>query len=96
MKTSDTLTYADIKIGIPNLVRCVEMVPLAFVMAWSYPVKDYVYRRDAEAHQPTSYQGGFLGFRAILGMFDPTDTVVGVVRAVKMVIGEDTFYRREY
>lgn len=89
LKTSDTLTFADLHIGIPNLLICIEMVPISLVMVWSYPVKPYVLHSDPERAYNPSYQGGALGYRALLGMMSPSDTLRGIVRAVQMLGGSE-------
>lgn len=82
--------------GIPALLSCLEMVPICFLLVWSYPVKPYKYQsatatdteRLPKVDFQRSYQGGFLGYRAILGMMSPVETLKGVFFAFQLLIGE--------
>lgn len=38
---SSSISYADIHIGLPNMIVCVQMVPFALLMRWAYPTKEY-------------------------------------------------------
>lgn len=38
---TSSISYADIKIGLPNLITCVQMVPFAFFIRYAFSVKPY-------------------------------------------------------
>lgn len=86
------LTYADLNIGIPAMLSCIEMVPISLLLVWAYSVQPYLIKRSQthvmEAGGPTalprSYQGGFLGIRAFLAMFNPMETLEAIAFAFKM------------
>lgn len=41
LKPSDTMTYADINIGLPTLIICLQVVPFAFFFYHAYSIKPY-------------------------------------------------------
>lgn len=41
LKPSDTLSYADIIIGLPTLIICLQVVPFAFMFYYAYSIKPY-------------------------------------------------------
>ncbi|KAF5002914.1 hypothetical protein FDECE_10498 [Fusarium decemcellulare] len=86
LKESNTLTYADLHIGMPNLLICIEMVPLALFFTWAYPWSVYTDRdgrgnfvqvnQPSQPSQPSkSYQGGPFGIYAWLAMINPSETL---------------------
>ncbi|KAJ3547795.1 hypothetical protein NM208_g1331 [Fusarium decemcellulare] len=83
LQESDALTFADINIGIPNMVVCVELFPLSLFYMWAYPWNVYT-NRDGLGHftapdQPgRPYQGGPYGYRAWLSTFN----LFGYTRAI--------------
>ncbi|KAK1255080.1 hypothetical protein MKX08_009075 [Trichoderma sp. CBMAI-0020] len=91
LNPTSKLTYADLHIGIPALLSCIEMVPISVFIAWAYSVQPYSLARadieGASGHTdiPRSYQGGFLGIRAFLAMLNPRETVEGIVFAFYMI-----------
>lgn len=83
---TEDISLADIYIGMPNMLICVQMVPLALLMRWAYPAKDYKLDKfpggnfagvNGEAgysrvlHQDRAYQGGRFGYRAWLAYLNP-------------------------
>ncbi|KAL7919637.1 organic solute transporter Ostalpha domain-containing protein [Trichoderma austrokoningii] len=92
LNPTSKLTYADLHIGIPALLSCIEMVPISAFIAWAYSVQPYLLGRGADTERlsgptdiPKSYQGGFLGVRAFLAMLNPRETVEGIVFAFSMI-----------
>ncbi|KAF4339938.1 hypothetical protein FBEOM_6163 [Fusarium beomiforme] len=87
LKPTDTLTYADVHIGIPNLVICIEMVPLALFFMVAYPWNVYMHNHGrgnfAKLEQGNgremSYQGGPLGIHAWLAMLNPSDSIKAIL-----------------
>lgn len=91
LNPTTTLTYADLHIGIPALLSCIEMVPISAFMAWAYSARPYILGRGADiegssgyADIPRSYQGGPFGVRAFLAMLNPRETVEGIIFAFYM------------
>lgn len=92
LNPTSKLTYADLHIGLPALLSCIEMVPISVFLAWAYSVQPYLLGRVADMEDssgraaiPRSYQGGFLGVRAFLAMLNPKETVEGIILAFYMV-----------
>lgn len=92
MEPTEYLTYADIKVGIPTMVLCIEMVPMAILFHYAYSYRPYYLDQRQAVLQATgsptgsqpplgSYQGGFLGWRAILQAIDPRDYIHAFVFA---------------
>jgi Organic solute transporter Ostalpha len=86
------LTYADLNIGIPNLVTCVEMVPFSIFFHYAYAYRSYIIRprsvstseSNAGRHIPQNYQGGFLGLRAWLVMWNPKEILDAIAFAFRV------------
>ncbi|KAF5670070.1 hypothetical protein FHETE_4753 [Fusarium heterosporum] len=87
LEPTDTLTYADVHVSIPNLVICIEMVPLALFFMYAYPWKVYqhghgrgTFAKLEEADKPQlSYQGGPFGIYAWLSMLNPSDSLKAIL-----------------
>lgn len=81
------LTYADVHISIPNLVTCIEMVPLSLFFMYAYPWKVYVhgygrgtFAKLEQGDRPEqSYQGGPFGIYAWLAMLNPSDSLKAIL-----------------
>lgn len=79
-----TLSWADLRIGIPSMLICIEMLPLAAFFHHAYSHRPYVIgsgnvRRplagDLEAYEPQSYSGGPAGLWALVEMWNPMEIV---------------------
>jgi hypothetical protein len=90
------MTYADLNIGVPNLIIILEMIPLSIFFFFAYPWSPYLlshqrYADDGEmggrASLPSRYEGGPLGIHAWLGMLDPTEIVQAIIFAFKIITG---------
>ncbi|RGP73182.1 hypothetical protein FLONG3_6498 [Fusarium longipes] len=87
LEPTDTLTYADVHVSIPNLVTCIEMVPLSLFFMYAYPWKVYVhgygrgtFAKLEEGDRPEqSYQGGPFGIYAWLAMLNPSDSLKAIL-----------------
>ncbi|KAJ5654692.1 hypothetical protein N7490_001695 [Penicillium lividum] len=98
LKSTSTLSYADVNIGIPNLVVCLQMVPFSIFFHYAYNVGPYKLRNQNSSYHPTvqeaaqefhgkadqlaiplHYEGGPLGVRAWIGLFNPME----ICRAIK-------------
>ncbi|KAH6664162.1 organic solute transporter Ostalpha-domain-containing protein [Halenospora varia] len=94
LKTSNTVSYGDLKVGLPTLLICVEMSVFAVMHLFAYPWKVY---RIAENHtagsEPESvfedwkarYQGGVFGVRTLMDAFNPWDLVKAFGRGVRWI-----------
>ncbi|KAL7928272.1 organic solute transporter Ostalpha domain-containing protein [Trichoderma chlorosporum] len=92
LNPTSKLTYADLHIGIPALLSCIEMVPISAFITWAYFVQPYLLGRGTDierssgyANIPRAYQGGVLGARAFLAMLNPRETVEGIIFAFYMI-----------
>ncbi|KAJ5759507.1 hypothetical protein N7520_006663 [Penicillium odoratum] len=85
-KETPKLSYADVHMGIPTMVICVQMVPFAFFMRYAFSTKVYRVKLSpsdseqklAEINEhgrpvPRSYQGGSYGIYAWLAYYNPTE-----------------------
>ncbi|KAJ5217297.1 hypothetical protein N7468_010305 [Penicillium chermesinum] len=54
-----TISYADIKIGLPNLIICLQMVPFSILMHFAYDTKPYKIHEhpDLKLERPDSNEG---------------------------------------
>ncbi|KAE9377553.1 hypothetical protein N431DRAFT_451734 [Stipitochalara longipes BDJ] len=88
LKPSSKLTYADLNIGLPNMVTCVVMVPLSIFFPFAYPSRPYHISRYAapEDMTPTYYHGGFLGWRAWVASMNPQETWKAIFFAFSMAL----------
>ncbi|KAM0430011.1 hypothetical protein ACHAPT_006017 [Fusarium lateritium] len=90
---TSTLTYADLHIGIPNMIICIEMVPLSLLFMWAYPWRVYLDSDSVESTEDLehpgrsmkSYQGGPFGIHAWLAMINPSDILRAILFAFKHV-----------
>ncbi|KAI5458811.1 organic solute transporter Ostalpha-domain-containing protein [Mariannaea sp. PMI_226] len=65
LNPTDTLTYADLNIGIPNLLTCIEMVPLSLFFLFAYSWNPYNIRNNG-----LTYHGAG---RALIDMLNVKD-----------------------
>uniref|UniRef100_A0A8H7K6X7 Uncharacterized protein n=1 Tax=Bionectria ochroleuca TaxID=29856 RepID=A0A8H7K6X7_BIOOC len=82
LKESATLTYADLHIGLPNMILCIEMVPLSLFFFWAYPWGVYLVGKggfDTKVALTNPYQGGPFGIWAWLQMLNPSDTFKAII-----------------
>ncbi|PYH90706.1 hypothetical protein BO71DRAFT_401974 [Aspergillus ellipticus CBS 707.79] len=87
LKANSVMTYTDITMGLPTMIICIQMVPLACFFHFAYSVTPYSgiskgtfsssYQpvADFEVKKPTKYQGGPLGINAWLLFLNPLDFV---------------------
>ncbi|KAJ5595974.1 hypothetical protein N7450_002432 [Penicillium hetheringtonii] len=89
LEPTDTLSYADTKIGIPTLIICLQVVPFVFLFHYAYSVKPYealstkgasgshpylaVIDSETGLPQGKRYQGGPLGIYAWLMLVNPVE-----------------------
>lgn len=103
LKPSNTLSYADTIIGLPNLLICLQMVPFAFLFFYAYSVKPYktsnvkrgsesqqylaVVDSETGGHYVKRYQGGPLGIWAWLALFNPLEFFRDIKSTLDMFSG---------
>ena len=82
LKPTPLLTFADINMGIPSMIICIEMVPLSLLFFLAYSVRPYTVktpRRDIGLDvRAIHYQGGRLGLRAWLQMWNLREILHGI------------------
>lgn len=97
IKATATVSYPDIKVGIPNLLVCIEMACFAVFHFWAFDYRPYRPTAprtfyplpDADRggpqleneHQPPA--GGFLGIMAFMDALNPWDLVKAFARGVR-------------
>ncbi|KAH8882018.1 hypothetical protein GQ53DRAFT_772909 [Thozetella sp. PMI_491] len=94
LNPTDTLTYADLHVGIPNMINCVEMVFFSIFFCYAYSWQPYLLKNQARKLVPPAggpgvqitprYQGGPLGMHALLAMLNPGEVIEAIVFAFKM------------
>ncbi|MCJ1226035.1 hypothetical protein MMC12_002684 [Toensbergia leucococca] len=93
---SSKLSYYDLSTGIPSLLICFEMMIFSVFYHYAYSPKPYFIKQGMvpisgdhtlQMSQFTSYQGGFLGFRAITAAMNPMEVLNGIYVAFKILTG---------
>ncbi|GAB7337145.1 hypothetical protein MBLNU457_g2539t1 [Dothideomycetes sp. NU457] len=103
LNPTNTLAYADIKVGIPTLLLCIEMAIFSVMHLFAFPWKGYKISDDphvgTEAGEAQHYQGGKLGLKAYIDAFNPWDIIKATARGFRwLFIGrrhrfEDSSYK---
>ncbi|KAF2235742.1 DUF300-domain-containing protein [Viridothelium virens] len=95
LKPSDKIAYADIKVGIPSMLLCAEMAIFAVLHVFAFPWKPYSKKHNKLMDDPINapglgysgaepeYQGGFLGWKALLDAFNPWDIIKAIGRSFR-------------
>lgn len=92
LKESDWLAYADIKVGLPNLLICFEMAFFAIMHIFAFSWKPYVIKKGDPFADPIDpslgkkqkrYKGGFMGILAIADAFNPWDIMKAFARGLR-------------
>ncbi|KAB2581021.1 hypothetical protein BFW01_g6619 [Lasiodiplodia theobromae] len=92
LKESDWLAYADIKVGLPNLLICFEMAFFAIMHVFAFSWKPYVIKKgdpfadpleDGMGKKGKRYKGGFMGILAIVDAFNPWDIMKAFARGLR-------------
>ncbi|KAJ5645196.1 hypothetical protein N7507_011207 [Penicillium longicatenatum] len=86
-KETAKLSYADVHMGIPTMVICVQMVPFAIFMRYAFSTDVYRVKKSGDSEEkltevnehgrpvPRCYQGGPFGFHAWLAYYNPMEFV---------------------
>ncbi|CRG87120.1 Transmembrane protein 184C [Talaromyces islandicus] len=89
MSPSEKVGYQDIKIGIPNLLICLEMSIFAVLHFWAFPFQPYRLKNQQTSEDPqyvngkVDYHGGPMGIKAFMDAFNPWDLVKAVGRGFR-------------
>lgn len=89
IKASDKIQTPDIKVGIPAMLLCIEMAFFSILHIWSFSSKPYKLGNKeymasaAPGELPQSYQGGFLGIKALIDAMNPWDFFKAVGRSAR-------------
>ncbi|KAK1991025.1 hypothetical protein LX36DRAFT_591385 [Colletotrichum falcatum] len=93
LKPTATLTEGDLRIGIPSMLICIEMLPLAAFFHYAYSYRPYVIGSDRairplagdnEAYVPQTYSGGPGGLWALIEMWNPMEIVEAIGFGLRM------------
>jgi hypothetical protein len=95
VRPTSKISYPDLKVGIPSLLLCIEMMIFAFLHLFAFPYSPYS-KGAAPAKFPISSpsinsgmegpgpnQGGFLGIKAFVDAMNPWDLVKAFARGMK-------------
>lgn len=95
VRPTDKISYPDLKVGIPSLLLCIEMMIFAFLHLFAFPYRPYS-KGAPPAKFPISTpsinsgmvgpgpnQGGFLGIKAFVDAMNPWDLVKAFARGMK-------------
>ncbi|RHZ44550.1 OSTA/TMEM184 family protein [Aspergillus thermomutatus] len=90
IKANDTIQQQDLKVGLPNLLICVEMAIFSVLHLWAFPWRPYSLA-NAHADEVTdfygngkaTYQGGRWGMKALLDSVNPLDLAKAVGRSIR-------------
>lgn len=95
LSANESLAYPDLKVGIPSLLLCIEMMIFSFLHLFAFPWKPYQtsgvatkYPSNGESerplyNQPGEKQGGFWGFGAFADAMNPWDLVKAFARGMR-------------
>ena len=81
IKTSETLSYPDIKVGIPSTLLCIEMAIFAVLHIFAFSWRPYV--NKGASGPEMQYRGGFLGFKAYIDAWNPLDIIKASARGFR-------------
>ncbi|KAL1962565.1 hypothetical protein VTN77DRAFT_9358 [Rasamsonia byssochlamydoides] len=85
IKASDKVGTQDIKIGIPNLLICIEMALFSILHLWAFPWRPYSLANQQAQYVggKVAYHGGPLGIKAFIDALNPWDLMKAVGRGVR-------------
>ncbi|OCT50365.1 transmembrane protein [Cladophialophora carrionii] len=91
IKANNTVQTPDIKVGIPALLLCIEMAFFAVFHIWSFSWKPYTIGSKEQMSEVVagegiatgSYQGGFLGLKALADSFNGWDMLKATGRSAR-------------
>ncbi|KIW16596.1 hypothetical protein PV08_03784 [Exophiala spinifera] len=88
IKSTSKIQTPDIKVGIPALLLCIEMAFFAIFHVWSFSWKPYTLgskelMAEAVPGDRLTYQGGFLGVKALWDSFNAWDMLKATGRSAR-------------
>ncbi|KAF2084077.1 DUF300-domain-containing protein, partial [Saccharata proteae CBS 121410] len=89
IKSSPKVAYADIKVGIPAMLICVEMAIFSVMHVFAFSWKEYIttkeptYGPGAGFGAADGYKGGPMGIKALIDAFNPWDIVKAFARGMR-------------
>jgi hypothetical protein len=91
IKATPRFAHADVKVGIPVMLLCIEMVVFSVFHFWSFSYREYVIPKGMSAEaalegEPWRYQGGFWGLGALLDAMNPWDFWKAFGRGVRWMV----------
>lgn len=85
------------KVGIPNLLICIEMAIFSILHIWAFKWRPYTLDNLNASGDPefypgkARYQGGFMGLKAIVDAFNPWDLMKAIGRGTRwLFVGRKT------
>jgi hypothetical protein len=103
VNTTAKIAYPDLKVGIPSLLLCIEMMIFSFLHLFAFPYTPYSKGAPATKYPistpsigsgmegPGPNQGGFLGIKAFVDAMNPWDLVKAFARGMKwLFVGRKT------
>ncbi|KAK5022237.1 hypothetical protein LTS07_010317 [Exophiala sideris] len=94
IRADDKVQTPELKVGLPATALCIEMGIVSLLHLWAYPSKRYTLRSKEPSGETTigapqenkTYQGGFLGFKAIWDALNIWDLLKAIGRGAKWVV----------
>lgn len=90
IKASSKIETIDWKVGLPNLLICIEMAIFSVLHQWAFAWQVYSIERvqdsevaDFYGNGKVTYQGGFWGFKALFDALNPLDLLKAVCRGFR-------------
>lgn len=90
IKASEKIATVDWKVGLPNLLICIEMAIFSVLHLWAFAWQAYSIERvqdtevaDFYGNGKTTYHGGFWGLKALLNALNPLDLLKAVSRGFR-------------
>ncbi|KAJ9302767.1 hypothetical protein DTO271G3_141 [Paecilomyces variotii] len=97
LKPTRLVQSQDLKIGIPNLLICIEMAIFAVMHLWAFKWQPYRLDSLNASNDPefyggkARYHGGFMGIKALIDAFNPWDLMKAIGRGLRwLFVGRKT------
>jgi hypothetical protein len=94
IKATNTIQTPDIKVGIPALLLCIEMAIFSIFHLWAFSWKPYTHGSKeclsetvpGQETQALTYQGGFMGIKALWDAFNGWDMLKATGRGARWLV----------
>ncbi|KAL1851178.1 hypothetical protein Plec18170_006502 [Paecilomyces lecythidis] len=89
LKPTRLVQSQDVKIGIPNLLICIEMAIFSVLHIWAFKWQPYKLENVNTSDDPeffggkARYSGGFMGIKALIDAFNPWDLMKAIGRGIR-------------